>query len=156
MNDMQAMLRSMARMPLVFAALMLGACTFFTVIGDDAGNLQKLDGRWVVLRIDDADTEELDPPASITFQTQSGTVSGFDGCNDFRGSFDVSDDLLTATVAGTRKACLNDLSRGVSSLLAELFAEGAKVGLSRFMGSRVLVLANDSSQIILAPEEELE
>jgi heat shock protein HslJ len=133
-----------------------GAATPFTKIdGTDSAALSKLDGSWVVINTGGTDVQSMNPPATMTFDTAARTVSGFDGCNDFNGSYTFEDGRLRANVAGTRRACTSDAARTVSARINNLFTEGAEAVDTNFMGAEVLMLANDNGDVRMAPPEML-
>lgn len=135
----------------------LGACTPFTKIdGSDPSALSKLDGSWTVINTGGTEVKGMDPEAVIVFDTAGSTVSGFDGCNNFKGTFTFEGGRLKAKVAGTRKACTSDMARTISGRISDLFAQGAEAVDTSFMGANVLMLKNDNGDIRMAPTAVLE
>lgn len=135
----------------------LGACTPFTRIdGSDPSALSRLDGSWTVINSGGTEVKGLDPAAVIVFDTAGSTVSGFDGCNNFNGTYTFEGGLLKAKVAGTRKACTGEMARTISGRISDLFAQGAEVVDTNFMSANILMLKNDNGDIRMAPTAVLE
>jgi heat shock protein HslJ len=99
--------------------------------------------------------EGVTPKPTIVFNTGNNTVSGFDGCNNFKGSYTFVDGKLKAKVSGTRMACPNEAARGVSGQMANLFANGAEVVETSFMAGHVLLLKNSSAELRLGPSDQV-
>lgn len=139
--------------------LLAGACSnvlpFTKIDGTDPAALAKLDRRWVVLNTGGTDVQAMDPPATMVFDTAAGTVSGFDGCNEFDGTFTFEQGRLEADVSSTDQACTSDTASDVSSTINDLFTQGAEVVDTEFMAAEVLMLTNDSGDVRMAPPEML-
>jgi heat shock protein HslJ len=136
-------------------AIGVAACTPFTKIQGDDKTAGKIDGSWTVLWSGGAELKGVDPKPTITFNTSDKSVSGFDGCNNFKGNYSFVDGQLKAKVAGTRKACPNETARAVSNQMANLFTNGAEVVESSFMGAHVLLLKNSSAELRLGPSDQV-
>lgn len=99
--------------------------------------------------------EGVSPRPTIVFNTSDGSVSGFDGCNNFKGTYTLQGGRLKAKVAGTRKACPSDVARGVSEQINNLFSNGAEVVETSFMGAHVLMLKNNAAELRIAPSDQV-
>jgi heat shock protein HslJ len=131
-------------------------CTPFTKIeGDDKTDV-KINGSWTVLWSGGAKLEGVTPRPTIVFNTTDSTVSGFDGCNNYKGTYSFVGKQLKAKVAGTRMACPNQAARAVSEQMASLFTNGAEVVDTSFMGAHVLMLKNSSAELRLGPSDTLQ
>lgn len=142
---------------LLACSIVLGAaaCTPFTKVKGDDKTAVKMDGSWTVLWSGGAQLEGVTPKPTIVFNTGNNTVSGFDGCNNFKGSYTFVDGKLKAKVSGTRMACPNEAARGVSGQMANLFANGAEVVETSFMAGHVLLLKNSSAELRLGPSDQV-
>lgn len=143
-------IRRLLALSLVGSATLLAACTPFTKIGGDGQTLAKIDGRWTVRYVGG---KELDPAVKpeIAFDAAKGTVSGFDGCNRFNGTFAFEGGLLKAKTAGTRMACTSEPARQASAAIGDLFTQGAEFVEVSMYGAQVLMMRNASSEIRLIP-----
>lgn len=139
----------------IAVAGLIGACSslnpFTKIDGSDASLMSRMDGSWTVVNTGDTKVEGVNPPATIVFNTADRSVSGFDGCNDFKGSYTLTGGLLKANVAGTRRACTSDAASKVSALIADLFKQGAEVVDMRFMAGKILMLKNASGDVRMGP-----
>lgn len=145
---------------LVTAALVAGCSgqgmTPFTRIdGSDPAVIAKLDGSWTVINTGGTKVEGMNPPAVVVFDTRSKAVTGFDGCNDFKGSYSFDQGLLKAKVSSTRRACTSDMARTISARLGDLFTQGAEVVDTSFMGAHVLMLKNAGGDVRMGSTEVL-
>lgn len=145
----------------VAVAAMLGACSsltpFTTIDGTDASKLTLMNGHWTVMNLNGTEkTDGLNPPAVIEFDTASRSVSGFDGCNNFKGTYSFEGGLLKAKVAGTRSACGSELARTVSSRINDLLTNGATVFDTSIRGARILTLKNAGGDVRMAPTSLLQ
>jgi heat shock protein HslJ len=135
----------------------VGACTPFTKIdGTNPSAFSKMQGSWTVMNTGGTPIEGMDRLPVIVFDTSKRTVSGFDGCNDFKGSYTFAEGRLKAQVAGTRKACTSDIARTISARISDLFTQGAEVVETSFMAGRVLMLTNSNGDVRMGPTEVLE
>lgn len=145
---------------LLAAAALLGACSSMTPFtkldGSDPAALSKMNGSWTVMNTGGTKVEGMNPPATIVFDTSSRSVSGFDGCNDFKGSYSFDRGLMKANVAGTRRACTSDMARTISARINDLFAQGAEVVDTTFMGASVLMLKNANGDVRMGSTSELQ
>ena len=91
----------------------------------------------------------------MVFDTRAKAVSGFDGCNDFKGSYSFDQGLLKAKVSSTRRACTSDMARTISARLGDLFTKGAEVVDTSFMGAHVLMLRNAGGDVRMGSTEVL-
>lgn len=134
-------------------AALLGACaTPFTKIdGSDAAAMSKMNGSWTVINTGGTKVEGLNPPATVVFNTGDRSVSGFDGCNDFKGTYSFDHGLLKANVTSTRRACTSDMARTVSARINDLFTNGAEVVETTFMQADVLMLKNANGDVRMGP-----
>lgn len=136
---------------LLATAALLGACSsmnpFIKLDGSDPAALSKMNGSWTVINTGGTKVEGMNPPATIVFDTGSRSVSGFDGCNDFKGSYSFDRGLMKANVAGTRRACTSDMSRTISARINDLFSQGAEVVDTSLMGASVLMLKNANGDV---------
>ena len=103
----------------------------------------------------DTKAEGMTPPAVVVFDTRAKAVSGFDGCNDFKGSYSFDQGLLKAKVSSTRRACTSDMARTISARLGDLFTKGAEVVDTSFMGAHVLMLRNAGGDVRMGSTEVL-
>jgi heat shock protein HslJ len=145
--------------PVVAFAMMgvLGACTPFAKIdGTNPSAVSRIDGSWTVNNAGGTKIEGMDPLAVIVFDTAGGAVSGFDGCNNFKGTYTFEEGRLKAKVAGTRKACTSDTARTISARIGNLFTEGADVVETAMFGARVIMLTNANGDVRMAPTAVLE
>lgn len=95
--------------------------------------------------------EGMDPLPTIVFNTADHSVSGYDGCNDFKGTYAFDGKLMKAKVAGTRRACTSDVARSVSTRIADLLSQGAEVVELSMFGANVLMLKNASGDVRMGP-----
>ncbi|EKP0260211.1 META domain-containing protein [Aeromonas sobria] len=130
----------------VVIGLLLGGCVSHL---DSPAALSKMQGDWHVKRLDKAPVDEAG--AYLTVNSQTGMLSGFDGCNQVRGPVRVEDSKWFAFLAGTRKACPNAQAEQVSAALHQGFVAGMKVG-SISMGATVMVMTGGGHQVGLAPQ----
>lgn len=142
-------------------AALLAACSgkgmtpFTKIDGSDPGVLGKMDGSWTVMNTGDTKAEGMTPPAVVVFDTRAKAVSGFDGCNDFKGSYSFDQGLLKAKVSSTRRACTSDMARTISARLGDLLTKGAEVVDTSFMGAHVLMLRNAGGDVRMGSTEVL-
>lgn len=143
-------IRRLVVFSLVGSATLLAACTPFTKVTGDGKTLARIDGSWTVRYVGG---KEIDPALKpeIAFDTAKGTVSGFDGCNRFNGTFTFEGGLLKARTAGTRMACPSEPARQASAAIADLFANGAEVVETSMYAANVLTMKNASSELRLIP-----
>jgi heat shock protein HslJ len=144
---------------------LLGACSssgsgsflnpFTKIDGTDPSVLAKMSGSWTVINTGGTQIENMDPPAVVVFNTADSSVSGFDGCNNFNGTYSFTEGRLKANVASTRRACTTDMARTVSTRLNALFGEGAEVVETSFMAANVLMLRNDNGDVRMGPTDKL-
>ena len=132
------------------SATLLAACTPFTRVTGDSKTLAKIDGNWTVRYLGGKELDAALKP-EINFDTAKGTVSGFDGCNRFNGTFAFEGGLLKARTAGTRMACPSEAARQASAAIADLFANGAEVVETSMYSANVLMMKNASSELRLIP-----
>ncbi len=133
----------------------MAACTPFTKVQGEDKTVAKINGSWTVLWSGGAELEGVDPKPTIIFNTRDNSVSGFDGCNNYKGSYSFVNGKLQAKVAATRMACTNDAARGVSKQMADLFSNGADVVETSLYGAHVLMLKNSSAELRLGPSDQL-
>jgi heat shock protein HslJ len=155
------MIHQPARMAAALAAtVLLGACSSMTpftrIDGTNAALLPKIDGSWTVMNAGGTKVEGVSPPATIVFDTTTHSVSGYDGCNDFRGSYAFEQGRLKATVAGTRRACAGEMARMVSARINDLFTQGAEVVETHFMSANILMLRNANGDVRMGPTHVLQ
>ena len=63
---------------------------------------------------------------------------------------------MKANVAGTRRACTNDMARTISARISDLFSQGAEVVDTSFMGASVLMLKNANGDVRMGSTSELQ
>jgi heat shock protein HslJ len=92
----------------------------------------------------------------IVFDSQNHKVSGFDGCNNFNGSYSFEGKLIKGRLLSTQMACPSDEARAVSSTLHRLFDQGAEVITIHFLSAKGLVLLNKEidAELVLEPTEK--
>jgi len=155
---------SLARSAAVLAVGgLLAACSgtsprltpFTKIDGSDPLVLAKMEGSWTVINTGGNKVEGMTPPAVIVFDTRASSVSGFDGCNNFRGSYVFEQGRLKARVQSTRRACTSDQARMVSTRINDLFAQGAEVVDTAFMNANVLMLKNADGDVRMGPTDVL-
>lgn len=127
--------------PAIALALLAG-CAPFTKIQNDAQSSSKIEGSWTVLYKGKIKIENLPRSPVVIFDTQKHLVSGFDGCNNFHGSYVIEGGQIKARLASTRMACPGEMQRAVSSTLYQLFDQGAELVAVNFMSAKVLLLRN--------------
>ncbi|HRW81514.1 MAG TPA: META domain-containing protein, partial [Desulfomonilia bacterium] len=132
------------------------ACTPFTRIQGDDKTSAKIKGSWTVIWSGGAKLEGVTPRPTIVFNSNDNTVSGFDGCNNYTGTYSFVGGHLKATVSGTRMACPNETARAVSEQMANLFTNGAEVVETSFMGAHVLLMKNSSAELRLGPSDQVQ
>lgn len=141
-------------------ASLFGACSsmnpFTKIDGSNASNVSKMNGGWTVINTGGTKVEGLDPPATMVFDTGSRTVSGFDGCNEYRGTYAFEGGQLKAKVSSTRRACTSDMARTVSTRINDLLSQGAEVVDTTFMGANVLMLRNARGDVRMGPTSALQ
>jgi len=139
---------------------LVGACSslnpFTRIDGTNASLLSKMEGSWTVLNTGGTKVEGVNPPPTIVFNTADRSVSGFDGCNDFKGSYSFEAGLLKANVADTRRACTSEMANTVSKRINDLFRQGAEVIDTTFMAANVLMLRNASGDVRMGPTSALQ
>ena len=133
----------------------LTACSPFSKVQDDKVAAEKIDGSWSVLWSGGAKLEGLTPKPTIVINTSDKSISGFDGCNNYKGTYSFIDGKFKANVAGTRMACTSDLAKGVSTQMADLFTNGAEIAKITIMKGNIIVMKNSSAELRLAPTEDL-
>lgn len=138
-----------------FVMIAAAACTPFTKVQGDDKTAAMINGSWTVLWSGGAKLEGVTPKPTIVFNTSGKSVSGFDGCNNFKGTYSFVGAQLKANVAGTRMACPNETARAVSAQMANLFTNGAEVVETSFMGAHVLLLKNSSAELRLGPSDQV-
>ena len=142
----------------VFAAgaliLTLAACASVAQIQGESSSVAKLDGSWRVYWGAGSELQGLSPLPSMVFNTADGSISGYDGCNTFRGRYTFQGGRLTAEVASTRKACLGETAHRISEQIHLLFSRGAEVAESTYMGARVVVMINGAAEIRMVPKDQ--
>lgn len=157
MRTTHMLTRSTAALALTGLAAACSSVLPFTKIdGSDPAKLSMMNGSWTVMQLGDTKTEGMNPPATVVFDTANRAVSGFDGCNDFKGSYTFDQGRLKANVAGTRRACTSDLARNVSARMADLFAQGAEVVDTSMMGAHVLMLRNAGGDLRMGSTSALQ
>lgn len=141
-------------------AILLGACSSMTpftkIDGSDPAVVSKMNGSWTVMNTGGTKVEGLNPPATVVFDTGSRTVSGFDGCNDFRGTYSFERGQLKAMVRSTRRACTSDMARTISARINDLLSQGAEVVDTSLMGAHVLMLRNAGGDVRMGPTGALQ
>ena len=146
--------------PLLATAALVGACSSMTPFtkldGTDPTALSKINGSWTVMNTGGTKVEGMDPPATVVFDTGSRSVSGFDGCNDFKGSYSFDRGLMKANLASTRRACTSDMARTISARINDLFSQGAEVVDTTFMGASVLMLKNANGDVRMGSTSALQ
>jgi heat shock protein HslJ len=65
----------------------MAACTPFTKVQRDDKTVAKIKGSWTVLWSGGAKLEGVNPKPTIIFNTRDNSVSGFDGSNNYKGSY---------------------------------------------------------------------
>ncbi len=144
----------------IAVAGLVGACSSMTpftrIDGTDPNLVAKMNGSWTVINTSGTKVEDLNPPATIVFNTADRSVSGFDGCNDFKGTYTFERGLLKANVAGTRRACTSQMATTVSNRINDLFRQGAEVVDTTFMSANVLMLKNASGDVRMGPTSVLQ
>lgn len=141
----------------VYGAVTIGvaACTPFTPIKGDDGTEAKLNGSWTVGWVGGAELDKsVSPKPTIVLDTGNKTVSGMDGCNNYKGTYSFAGDTLKAQVAGDQKACPNEAAKAASAQIALLFSEGARVVETKLMGARVLQLKSASAEVRASPSDQ--
>jgi len=138
------------------ASACAGLLPFSRIDGTDPSAIEKMEGSWTVMNSGGEPIENMEPHAVIVFDTAAGSVSGFDGCKNFKGSYSFDQGLLKAQVAGTKRACTSDSARKVSGLLGELLASGAEVVDTSMMGTHVLMLKNANGDLRMGPTAMLD
>jgi heat shock protein HslJ len=133
----------------------MAACTPFTKVQGDDKTVAKINGSWTVIHSGGEKLEGVDPKPTIIFNTSNNTISGFDGCNNYKGSYSFTDGKLRAKVASTRMACTSDVARAVSEQMADLFSNGADVVEVSIYGQHVIMLKNNSSDLRLGQSDLL-
>lgn len=145
---------------LLAMAGLVGACSSLTpftrIDGTNAAVLPKMEGSWTVINTGGTKVEGLNPPATIVFNTADRSVSGFDGCNDFKGTFAFDAGLLKANVASTRRACTSEMANTVSKRINDLFRQGAEVVETTFMAANILMLKNAGGDVRMGPTSALQ
>jgi len=131
------------------------ACSPFTKIEGDKESIGKINGSWTVMWSGGAELKGVEPVPTIVFNTSDSSVSGFDGCNNFKGTYSFVDGQLKAKVTGTRKACPNETARAVSAQMENLFTNGAEVVETALFGANLLRLKNSSAELRLGPSDKL-
>lgn len=140
---------------LVAACSGQGMTPFTKIDGSDPALLGKMDGSWTIINTGGTKVEGMNPPAVVVFGTRSKAVTGFDGCNDFKGTYAFDQGLLKAKVASTRRACTSDMARTISARLGDLLTQGAEVVETSFMKGHVLMLKNAGGDLRMGPTEAL-
>ncbi|WP_217906300.1 hypothetical protein [Enterobacter sp. M4-VN] len=85
-------------LPLV--VLMLGGCSPISKISEDNGNLHKLEGKWLVIKIDDKilpetkNDEDVSRLPTLIFNAKSNSFTGDDKCGVFKGRFSSVSDKI--------------------------------------------------------------
>jgi len=139
------------------SVIMLGAtaCTPFTKIQGDDKAEAKMNGSWSVMYVGKNKLEGVEPLPTIVFDTANNSISGFDGCNNFKGTYTFDNGYLKASVAGTRMACRSDAARNASGQVANLFENGAEVVEVSIARGYGLVMRNGSAELSLGPTDVL-
>lgn len=139
------------------ATLAMTACTPFTKVQEEGAVESKIQGNWTVIH-DGTAKIELAPPVTVAFETAKNQISGFDGCNNYRGSYVFEDGLIKARLSSTRMACKNSAASAVSATLHALFTQGAEAVELEMMGAKVLTLRNKSmgAELRLGFSEQLQ
>ena len=143
--------RRAATAALVATAVALSSCTPFTRVSGDGSTLARLDGSWTVKYVAGKELQGVSQAPELVFDTDKGTVTGFDGCNRLNGTFTFDGGRLKAKTATTRMACPNDAARQASAAVADLLGNGAEVVEVALGQGRVLIIKNASSEIRLVP-----
>lgn len=148
---------SSVRVAILTCSVVMGitACTPFTKVQGDDKSIAKIDGAWTVLWSGGAKLEGVTPKPTIIFNTSDNSVSGFDGCNNYKGTYSFVDGQLKAKVAGTRMACPNDAAKAVSAQMSDLFTNGAEVVETSFMRAHVLMLKNNTAELRVGPSDQV-
>ncbi len=128
---------------------LLSACTPFKRLDNESDIHSKLSGSWIVMHDGHNKVEGLNPAAFITFNDKDNSLSGFDGCNRFSGSYNMDRGLLKATVRSARKVCSDATAKDVSHAMQLLLKGGAEVVSIDFMGAKALSLRNKSDNVEL-------
>ena len=135
------------------AAMFLTACSAFTKSTGSPDTVAKLDGVWAVTHVAGKKLEGVRPELKFDFAQR--TVSGFDGCNRFGGSFTFEGERLQAKTVSTQMACTNDAARQASAEIAELLVNGAEVVDVAMDEGRVLMLKNAKAEIRMRPSQHV-
>ncbi|MBM0493201.1 META domain-containing protein [Aeromonas jandaei] len=143
------MIKRSSVIAIVGAASLLSACVPFKRLESDSDIHNKLSGSWVVMHNGHNKIEGLNPAAFITFTNDDNKMSGYDGCNNFNGSYSMEQGVLKANVRSTRKACQGEVARDVSQAMQLLLKDGAEVVSIEFMGAKALSLRNKSDNVEL-------
>lgn len=141
----------------LMAAFALTACMTVSTVQGEGVVETKIQGNWTVIH-DGTARVELNPPAIVLFEAGSNRVSGFDGCNTFRGDYVFDGGLIKARLVSTRMACKDGVASAVSATLHKLFTQGAEVAEREMMGVMVLTLRNKSAgaELRMSSTEQLQ
>ncbi|SFC95865.1 META domain-containing protein [Algibacter lectus] len=97
---------------LLFAMLVITSC-------GNKPNAEKLSGEFHIISLDQ--NSELPENLTITFDAETKKISGFSGCNNFFGSFTVTDGVLQfGQMGSTRKMCAGDANKIETEMLQML------------------------------------
>jgi heat shock protein HslJ len=135
--------------------IIMAACSPFTKIQGDDKTAAMIDGSWTVMWSGGAQLEGVDPTPNIIFNTSDNTVSGFDGCKNYKGTYSFVGGQLKAKVSGTRMACPSETAKAVSKQMANLFTNGAEVVETSLYGAHLLRLKNSSAELRLGRSDQL-
>lgn len=130
------------------------ACTPFTKVQEDDMTAAKINGSWTVLWSGGAKLKGVAQKPTIIFNTSDNSVSGFDGCNNYKGTYSFENGKLKAKVAATRMACANEAARAVSEQITDLFTNGAELVETSSKGGHVLLLKNSSAELRVGPSDQ--
>lgn len=98
-------------------------------------------GSWVVMPDRYHNTAQLPQPAIITFAHTHSGMTGFDGCNEFKGEYMVEQALLRGRIRSiTAHSCRNATANHIRRTLRALLRDGAQASLVSWRGSHILIL----------------
>lgn len=132
--------------------LLVAGCSPFTRV-EDGDAMKDLNGTWTVAYIAGEEIKDKTVAPTITFDSATSTVSGNNGCNEFRGSYRFEGGKLKANVRETRMACPNDVAEAASKEIRTVLEEGAEVVKVSLGVGRVLLMKSDSGELRLFPPE---
>ncbi|WP_159018968.1 META domain-containing protein [Algibacter sp. L3A6] len=117
---------------LLFAMLLITSC-------ENKPNAEKLSGEFHIVSLDK--NSELPENLTITFDTEAKKISGFSGCNNFFGSFTITDGgLQFGQMGSTRKMCAG----GANKIESEMLQLLSKVNTFSFENNTLNLKADDA------------